>query len=301
MRRGPQLDCPPVATVRDWLEGARLRTLPASLAPVVLGTCSAHSLGAASLPRALLAAGVALALQVAVNFANDYSDGVRGTDAVRTGPPRLTGGGLATPTAVRRAAFTSFAVAAGLGVALVALSGMWWLVAAGGAAIVAAWFYTGGRHPYGYIGLGEVFVLLFFGWMATLGTTVTQALTVDGATWLGATGVGLVACAILMVNNIRDIPTDAVSGKRTLAVRLGDHRARVAFAALLWLALLLGALAAFWHLWALVVLVLAPAVWLISRPVLGGAGGRELIPVLRDTGFLAMGYASALGLGLVIG
>lgn len=290
-----------MATRKDWLEGARLRTLPASVAPVVLGTASAYSLGSGSLPRALLAGGVALALQVAVNFANDYSDGIRGTDALRTGPQRLTASGVVAPGVVKRAAFISFAVAGALGLLLVAVSGTWLLLAAGAAAIVAAWYYTGGKKPYGYMGLGEVFVFLFFGWMATLGTTWTQALALDAATWLGATGVGLVACGILMANNIRDIPTDSVSGKRTLAVRLGERHARRAFAALLFAPLVLGALATLWHPWAWAVVLLAPAAGLISRPVLAGASGRDLIPVLRDTGFYEIAYASTLGIGLIAG
>lgn len=289
-----------MTTMADWLEGARLRTLPAAVAPVLLGTASAYSLGAASIPRALLAAGVALALQVGVNLANDYSDGVRGTDAVRTGPPRLTGGGVVAPRTVKRAAFLSFGLAAVLGLALVVISGTWWLLAAGALAVVAAWYYTGGSRPYGYMGLGELFVFVFFGLMATLGTTWTQALAVDGATWLGAAGVGLIACALLMVNNIRDIPTDSQVGKHTLAVRLGDRDARRAFAALVFVPLLLGVAAAAWHPWATLVVLLVPAGLLLARPVLRGRTGRELIPVLRNTGFYEIAYAAVLGLGLVL-
>ncbi|NLI18310.1 MAG: 1,4-dihydroxy-2-naphthoate polyprenyltransferase [Actinomycetales bacterium] len=289
-----------MASVTDWLEGARLRTLPAAVAPVALGTASAWALGAASLPRALLAAGVALALQVGVNFANDYSDGVRGTDAVRSGPPRLTGGGLVAPRTVRRAAFASFGIAAVLGLVLVALSGAWWLVAAGGAAVVAAWYYTGGRRPYGYMGLGEVFVFTFFGLMATLGTTWTQAAAVDAATWLGAAGVGLIACALLMVNNIRDIPTDALVGKHTLAVRLGDRRARWTYTAMVAVPLLLGLGATSRYPWAWLVVGLVPAAVALARPVLAGRSGRALIPVLRNTGFYEIAYALVLGAGLVL-
>ncbi len=289
-----------MTTMADWLEGARLRTLPAAVAPVLLGTASAYSLGAASIPRALLAAGVALALQVGVNLANDYSDGVRGTDAVRTGPPRLTGGGVVAPRTVKRAAFLSFGVAAVLGLAMVVISGTWWLLAAGALAVVAAWYYTGGSRPYGYMGLGELFVFVFFGLMATLGTAWTQALAVDGATWLGAAGVGLIACALLMVNNIRDIPTDSQVGKHTLAVRLGDRDARRAFAALVFVPLLLGVAAAAWHPWAALVVLLVPAGLLLVRPVLRGRTGRELIPVLRNTGFYEIAYAAVLGLGLVL-
>lgn len=289
-----------MAQLADWIEGARPRTLPAALAPVILGTASAWSLGGASAPRALLAAGVALALQVGVNFANDYSDGVRGTDQVRTGPQRLTGGGLAAPHTVKLAAFASFAVAGVLGLVLVALSATWWLLLAGAAAVVAAWYYTGGSRPYGYMGLGEVFVFVFFGLLATAGTTWTQALMVDAATWLGASGVGLIACAILMVNNIRDIPTDSRVGKHTLAVRLGQRGARLAFAAMVLVPLALGAAAWWWHPWAPLVLALLPAAALLTRPVLRGETGLALIPVLRNTGFYEIAYALLLGAGLLL-
>lgn len=289
-----------MASMADWFEGARLRTLPAAVAPVALGTASAWALGAASLPRALLAAGVALALQVGVNFANDYSDGVRGTDAVRTGPPRLTGGGVVAPATVKRAALAAFALAGVLGLVLVALSGSWWLLAAGAAAVVAAWYYTGGSRPYGYMGLGEVFVFVFFGLMATLGTTWTQAARVDVATWLGAAGVGLIACALLMVNNIRDIPTDALVGKHTLAVRLGDRRARWGYVAMVVAPLLLALGATPLYPGAWLVVGLAPAALLLARPVLAGRTGRDLIPVLRNTGFYEIAYALVLGLGLVL-
>ncbi|MPV38230.1 1,4-dihydroxy-2-naphthoate polyprenyltransferase [Georgenia subflava] len=289
-----------MATLTDWLEGARLRTLPAAVSPVLIGTGAAAGLGQASVPRALLAAGVALALQVGVNFANDYSDGVRGTDDVRTGPPRLTGGGKASPGAVRRAALLSLGVGAVLGVVLVALTGSWWLLALGVLAVLAAWGYTGGRNPYGYLGLGEVGVFLFFGLMATLGTTWTQALELSWPAWAGAVGVGLIACALLMVNNIRDIPTDSQVGKNTLAVRLGDRRARWTYVGMVWAPVVLGVLCALSSPWALLVLLLAPAAVRLSRIVLGGAVGRDLIVVLRDTGLLELGYGVLLGLGLAL-
>ncbi|MFH5822001.1 1,4-dihydroxy-2-naphthoate polyprenyltransferase [Georgenia sp. AZ-5] len=289
-----------MATLTDWLEGARVRTLPAAVSPVLIGTGAAAGAGQASVGRALLAAGVALALQVGVNFANDYSDGVRGTDDVRTGPPRLTGGGKASPRSVKRAALLSLGVGALLGAVLVAVSGSWWLLAAGGLALVAAWGYTGGKHPYGYLGLGEVGVFLFFGLMATLGTTWTQTHALPWTAWAGASGVGLVACALLMVNNIRDIPTDARVGKTTLAVRLGERRARLAYAGMVWLPLVLGALCALESPWALLVLLLAPWALRVSRVVLGGAVGRDLIVVLRDTGLLQLGFGLLLGLGLAL-
>ena len=289
-----------MATLSDWLEGARLRTLPAAVAPVVLGTGAAVGLGAASPVRALLAAGVALALQVGVNFANDYSDGVRGTDDVRTGPPRLTGGGRASPASVKRAAVLALAVGALLGLVLVAVSESWWLLALGVLAIAAAWGYTGGSRPYGYLGLGEVGVFLFFGLMATLGTLWTQAGSLPWTAWAGAAGVGLIACALLMVNNIRDIPTDSQVGKTTLAVLLGDRRARLAYVAMIALPVVLGVLAASVSPWALLVLVLVPWVVRLSRVVLGGAAGRDLIVVLRDTGLLELAYGVLLGVGLAL-
>lgn len=289
-----------MATVADWLEGARLRTLPAAVAPVLLGTGAAAQVGGAHAGRAVLAAVVALALQVGVNFANDYSDGVRGTDDVRTGPPRLTGGGKAAPRTVKLAAFACFGLAAVAGLALVAWSGVWWFLAVGAAAVVAAWYYTGGKNPYGYLGLGEVFVFVFFGLVATVGTTYTQALAAPWTAWAGACGVGLIACALLMVNNIRDIPTDSVVGKRTLAVRLGDGAARRSFVGMLAAALLLGAACAVVAPWSLLVLALAPWVARLARPVLGGAGGRDLIRVLAGTGRLELAYGALLGLGLAL-
>ncbi|WP_413452061.1 1,4-dihydroxy-2-naphthoate polyprenyltransferase [Georgenia phoenicis] len=289
-----------MATFADWVEGARIRTLPAAAAPVLVGTGAAYDLGSGSVPRALLAGGVALALQVGVNYANDYSDGVRGTDDVRTGPPRLTGSGAASPGTVRLAAFASFGVAAVLGLVLCALAGTWWLVAVGALSVVAAWYYTGGRRPYGYSGLGEVGVFVFFGLVATLGTTYTQALSLSWAALAGAVGIGLIACALLMVNNVRDIPTDTVAGKRTLAVRLGDRRARLGYVAMVTVPLVLAVALAPAHPWALLTLLLAPVVVRLARIVLGGATGRELIVVLRDTGLLELGYGVLLGLGLLL-
>jgi 1,4-dihydroxy-2-naphthoate octaprenyltransferase len=289
-----------MATAGEWLEGARLRTLPAAIAPVLVGTGAAAQVDGAHLGRALLAAGVALALQVGVNFANDYSDGVRGTDADRVGPLRLTASGAARPGQVKAAAFASFAVAAVLGLALVALSGHWWLLTVGAAAIAAAWYYTGGRHPYGYLGLGEVGVFLFFGLVAVLGTTYTQAHTLTWPAGLGATGVGLLACALLTVNNIRDVPGDALSGKRTLAVRFGERRARRTYAWLLGLAMVVGAACAVEALGALLVLLVAPGAVILAITVLAGARGVLLKPVLAGTGMLELGYGVLLGLGLAL-
>ena len=289
-----------MATFKDWIEGARVRTLPASISPVVIGAGISAAMGEFSWLLTLLAAGVALFFQIGVNFANDYSDGVRGTDEYRLGPPRLTGGGKATPATVKRAAFSSFALACACGIALVALCGQWWLLAAGAGALLAAWFYTGGKHPYGYAGLGELFVLLFFGYMATVGTVYTQTLKAPLAAWILATGIGLVACALLMVNNIRDIPTDEQAGKRTLAVRLGENRARWSYYGMLAVAVVL---ASSMYLWGFTVLfgMLAMLVWVVylSRPVIRGAQGHELLPVLRNTGLFELVYAVAVTAGLV--
>ena len=289
-----------MATAAEWVEGARLRTLPAAVAPVLVGTGAAAHLGSASMGPALLAAGVALCLQLGVNFANDYSDGVRGTDLNRVGPMRLTASAAATPGQVRAAAVASLGLGALVGLALVALTGHWWLLVVGAAAIAAAWSYTGGRRPYGYSGLGEVGVFVFFGLVAVLGTTYTQADRISWPAGAGAVGIGLLACALLMVNNIRDVPGDSLAGKHTLAVRLGERRARVLYAWFLFWALLLGVACALAAPGALLVLfLLAPAV-VLSVTVLLGARGRVLLPVLVGTGMLELGYGLLLGLGLAL-
>ncbi|GGM33422.1 1,4-dihydroxy-2-naphthoate polyprenyltransferase [Promicromonospora citrea] len=289
-----------MATAAEWISGARPRTLPAAAAPVMVGTGAAAQVDAAAWLPALLALGVALALQVGVNYANDYSDGVRGTDLDRVGPMRLTASGAAAPGTVKRAAFVAFGVAAVLGLALCAVSGRWWLLAVGVVCVVAAWYYTGGKKPYGYRGLGEIAVFVFFGLVAVLGTTYTQAGTITAPAVLGAVGVGLIACALLMVNNLRDIPTDVLAGKRTLAVRLGDHRARRAYLVMIWLPLLLGALCAFWAPWTLLVLLLLGPAVLLSVPVLAGARGKLLVPVLAGTGLYELGYGVLLWFGLSV-
>lgn len=289
-----------MATPAEWLEGARPRTLPAAIAPVLVGTGAADQLGGAHLDRAALAAGVALALQVGVNFANDYSDGIRGTDLDRVGPLRLTASGAARPGQVKAAAWAAFGVGAALGLWLVATVGAWWLLAVGAVAILAAWGYTGGRNPYGYRGLGEVGVFVFFGLVAVLGTTWTQTGRLSWPAWAGAIGIGLLACALLMVNNIRDVPTDALVGKRTLAVRVGEHRARRLYTAFLVVPVLLGASCAVVAPWSLLVVLLALPVVLLSSTVLLGARGALLRPVLAGTGLLELGYGVLLGLGLAL-
>ena len=288
-----------MASAGQWLEGARPRTLPAAIAPVIAGTGAAAALPeGADLPRALLALLVALALQVGVNYANDYSDGVRGTDDDRVGPFRLVGSGAATPTSVRFAAIAAFAVAGLIGLGLVAVTGQWWLLAVGAAAIAAAWFYTGGRHPYGYLGLGEVFVFVFFGLVAVLGTTYTQTGTVSWTAVAAACGVGALACAILVANNLRDIPTDSVTGKRTLAVRLGDPRTRHLYLGLVAAAMLLALAVAPAHPLALAALLSLLVLRQAVSAVRGGAVGLGLIPVLRDTGKGELAYAVLLALAL---
>lgn len=291
-----------MATVNDWLEGARIRTLPAAVAPVILGAAIAYDEGGLSLPRTLFAALVALAFQIGVNFSNDYSDGVRGTDDARQGPPRLTGGGKADPKLVLKVAIAFFALACLAGLVLVALSGQWWLLGVGVAAVAAAWFYTGGDKPYGYMGLGEVFVLVFFGYVATVGTVYVQTGTAPALAWISATGVGLIACSLLMVNNIRDIPTDSLTGKHTLAVRMGDRTARRVFVAMLVMPLLLAVVIALlgWS-WAWLTMLTAPLVVVISRGVLAGAKGRELIPALKNAGLYELAYALTLGAGIILG
>ncbi len=223
------------ATARDWIGGARLRTLPLAIAPVALGTATAYTLGDQQLHwvRALLCLAVAIALQIGVNFANDYSDGVRGTDKRRVGPARLTGSGAATPRAVLTVALVFFALAAAAGIVLVVVSEQYVLLAVGAACIAAAWFYTGGKKPYGYYGLGELFVFVFFGVVATAGTTFVQVGTVNLETWIAGSAAGLLACAALMINNVRDRVYDAAAGKRTLAVLIGDLPARISYAVLM--------------------------------------------------------------------
>ena len=285
-----------------WWQGARPRTLPAAVAPVLVGTGAAAAEDGADLLRAGLAMGVALALQVGVNYANDYSDGVRGTDADRVGPLRLVASGAASARAVRTAAVAAFGVAAVLGVVLVGLTAQWWLLGVGAAAVLAAWFYTGGRSPYGYRGLGEVSVFVFFGLVATVGTTYVQLLRVTTVSVLGGVAVGCLATAILVVNNLRDIPTDSLTGKRTLAVRLGDRWTRRLFVALLALAYaLVVAIALGGYPRVLLAWLSLPWAVQAARVVESGASGPALIPPLSDTGKAELGLAVGLTVGLVLG
>ena len=270
------------------------------MVPVALGAAVAVGEGDPVWWRAALALVVSLALQVGVNYANDYSDGVRGTDDVRVGPVRLVASGLASPGAVKRAALAAFGVAAVCGLVL-AIATTWWLLVVGAAAILAGWGYTGGPRPYGYLGLGEVFVFVFFGLVATVGTTFVVVEHVNAASWVAGCAAGSLACALLVVNNLRDIPTDRQVGKRTLAVRLGERLTRWFYVLLLVSAMaLVVALGVTGQPWALVGLVgmvpAAPAV----KAVLAGAQGRALIGVLGATGRvqLVTGLSTALGVAL---
>lgn len=215
---------------KDWVGGARLRTLPLAVAPVAVGAGVADLSKSFSLTLTLLALAVSVLLQIGVNYSNDYSDGVRGTDAFRVGPARLTGSGLVNPKAVLKTALTFFALAAVAGLIAVVISGRWWFIAVGAIAIVAAWFYTGGKKPYGYAGLGEVVVFIFFGLVATIGTVWMQSDNIPQEAWVAGGAVGLLAVAVLIANNTRDIETDKLSGKNTLSVRIGDRASRILFA-----------------------------------------------------------------------
>lgn len=289
----------PRSAVRAWISGARLRTLPLSIAPVALGT------GAAMVPtedisklRVLLCLLVAIFLQIGVNYANDYSDGVRGTDAFRVGPPRLTGSGAVRPRTVLIVALSFFALAAVSGLVLVVLTGYWWLLAVGAVAILAAWFYTGGKHPYGYYALGELFVFVFFGLVATAGTTFILAGEVNTEAWLGGIAIGALACAVLMANNIRDIEQDKLAKKRTLSVLIGRTASRVVY--VVWIVIAYAVLAFLSLLYPKAPLVFFTL--LLSAPatliMLTAKTPREFILVLQLTSFFALAYGVGLGLAL---
>jgi len=289
-----------VASFAQWVEGARPRTLPNAIAPVIAGTGGAAWLHAASWWKALLALLVAVAMIIGVNYANDYSDGIRGTDDVRAGPLRLVGSKLAAPRTVLTAALVSLGVAAVAGVALAWFSAPW-LIAVGAVCIAGAWLYTGGSKPYGYLGLGEVAVFVFFGLVAVLGTQYTQALRVD---WVGlalAVAMGSLSSAVLVANNLRDIPTDSESGKITLAVRLGDAHTRVLYQGLLVVAFALTLVLMLATPWCAVGLIAAPLAARASAPVRKGLGGKDLIPVLRDTGLTMLVWAVAEAVALAFG
>ncbi|ALG85860.1 1,4-dihydroxy-2-naphthoate polyprenyltransferase [Gordonia phthalatica] len=286
-----------MATVSQWIEGARPRTLPNAIAPVIAGTGAALHLGDVCWWKVALALVVALALIVGVNFANDYSDGVRGTDDDRVGPLRLVGSGAASPQAVKVAAFASLGVGAVCGLVL-AIATAWWLVLVGAVCIAGAWFYTGGKRPYGYLGFGEIAVFVFFGLVAVLGT---QFVAADAIDWVGvgcAVAVGSLSSGVLIANNLRDIPTDAESGKITLAVRLGDRNTRIFYVLMCAVPVVVS----------VVLAIIAPAaaagliaVIPLAKPVkiiLGGTQGRGLIPVLALTGMAMLVWSVATAVGL---
>ncbi|MDQ0736005.1 1,4-dihydroxy-2-naphthoate polyprenyltransferase [Arthrobacter agilis] len=289
-----------MATAAQWLEGARPRTLPMAFAPVIIGSAAAYGLGSFKPLNAVLAVIVSVLLQVGVNYANDYSDGIRGTDNERVGPLRLTGSGVARPKQVKAAAFACFGLAVLAGLALILLSQAWVLVLVGVGCVAAAWGYTGGKNPYGYLGLGDLFVFVFFGLVATLGTTFTQADRLSAAAWIGAVSTGLIAMALLMANNVRDIPTDRAVGKRTLAVRLGDTPARISYVMMLAAAILLPLFLINDYPWVLLVLLLVPACLMPSWLMLKGKKRKSLIPVLKQTGLINLAFSVLFAAGIVV-
>ncbi|MEN9906627.1 MAG: hypothetical protein RL475_825 [Actinomycetota bacterium] len=279
--------------INIWIQGARPRTLPAAVAPVIVATVLA---GREWKPvQALLALIVSLALQIAVNYSNDYSDGIRGTDDDRVGPVRLVASGLASAQSVKRAAQLSFLIACIAGLVLASLSS-WWVILIGIASVLAAWGYTGGHTPYGYRGFGELSVFTFFGVVATVGTYYVQTLEITLAAFAASIPMGALSCALLAINNIRDIPGDEVVGKKTLAVKLGDKNARKFFVALLITAYIFPIFTG--HTLALLTLATAPAAYAIAREVLAGAKGVDLIPLLGRTGQLQLHFGLTFALAL---
>ena len=283
-----------------WVAGARPRTLPAAIAPVLVGTSlirrDHHSINYLNAALALL---VSLLLQIAVNYSNDYSDGIRGTDDNRVGPIRLVASGLATAGSVKRAAFISFGAAAAFGT-LLAARVSWWLLLVGAVCILAAWTYTGGKRPYGYSGFGEISVFLFFGVVATVGSYVVQSHRVTWQSILVSLPVGALSCSLLAINNLRDLPKDFLVGKRTLAVRMGENRARLLLIALLLVAHITAILAAFISLWTLITLLFIPFTWRIIKAISAGAQGAQLIPMLGQVGKLQLFLSTALAVALLV-
>jgi 1,4-dihydroxy-2-naphthoate octaprenyltransferase len=282
--------------LNKWIIGARVKTLPAAISPVLVGTALATEI---NWVNALLALIVSLSLQIAVNFANDYSDGIRGTDSNRVGPIRLVGSGLATAKSVKQAMFVSFSVAAIAGLIL-ALQTSYWLLLVGAISILAAWGYTGGKKPYGYFGFGEVSVFLFFGVVATVGSYYIQTQKISGQSVLLSIPVGALACAILVMNNLRDLPLDAQVGKRTFSVRIGDKNTRYFYVALLVLAQVISAYAYTFNSYALLTLIWLPLTVKNCRLVLQGITGKELIPLLISTARLQLLLSFTLGLALFL-
>ena len=289
-----------MADLRSWVSGARLRTLPLAVAPVALGAATADATQNFDLWLTLGALAVALFLQIAVNYANDYSDGVRGTDEFRVGPKRLTGSGAARAKDVKLVAFSFFGLAAVTGLALIIATAQYWLLALGTVAILAAWYYTGGKHPYGYAGLGEVVVFVFFGLVATVGTNYLQTLTLDPLAVVLGAAAGCYASAVLLINNIRDIETDTKANKKTLAVRLGDRRSRMLFLVLIYIPLAINILLILIYpatlLGLLNILLLVP----ISGIALSAKTPKELITGLRLTSYAGLGFGLLVGAGIAL-
>ncbi|WP_459706719.1 1,4-dihydroxy-2-naphthoate polyprenyltransferase [Actinophytocola sp. KF-1] len=279
------------ATAGQWVAGARVRTLPNSVAPVIVGAGAAGAIGEFNWWASLLALVVSLALQVGVNYANDYSDGIRGTDDTRVGPLRLVASGVASASAVKLAAFVCFGVAGVAGLLLVALTGHWWLISVGAVSVAAAWFYTGGPKPYGYSGWGEVAVFAFFGPVAVLGTLYVQTGEVTWPGVAGAVALGAISASVLVANNLRDLPTDREAGKITMAVRLGDRRTRVLYFVLVAVPFVVSVVLAVANPWSLLGLLAAVLVVPALRAVGSGGTGLALIPALRDTSLAMLAWA----------
>ena len=285
-------------TIKLWVEGARLRTLPLAIAPIAIGAGAASAVDKFDANLTLLALAVSLFLQIGVNYANDYSDGIRGTDEFRVGPLRLTGSKSVRPQAVKFAAFLFFALAAFSGLAIVLITQQWWFIGVGIAAIVAAWFSTGGKSPYGYSGLGEIAVFIFFGLVATYGTAYIQILAFDLNALMGSIAAGCFASAVLMVNNIRDIDTDIKAGKRTLAVKLGEKRAKALYYTMLWAPMVILLPYPFIYpatifAWVALLFVL-PATMIVRKP----EGPKDLILALKITSLASLSFALAFSFGL---
>ena len=287
-----------MASITDWVTGARVRTLPLAFSPVILGSAIAYSIDGFDPVIALLALSVAVFLQLGVNFSNDYSDGVRGTDEFRVGPQRLTGSGAVEPRKVLRVALGFFALAAISGLVIVVLTAQWWLLLIGALAILAAWYYTGGKDPYGYAGLGELSVFIFFGPVATLGTSFAQTLVFQPDAVMAGIGLGSIAAAVLVTNNIRDIETDRQAGKRTLAVFMGSKASKSLYLFLIWLPMIITlpyvlAYPATILSW-LVLLLVIP----LSLLVPTAKGPKELILALKLTSYTSVAWAVTLAIGI---
>ena len=287
-----------MASISDWVTGARVRTLPLAFSPVILGSAIAGSIDRFDPLIALLALLVAVFLPLGVNYSNDYSDGVRGTDEFRVGPPRLTGSGTVEAKKVLRVAFGFFALAALSGLAIVVLTAQWWLLLVGVLAILAAWYYTGGKDPYGYAGLGELSVFIFFGPVATLGTSYAQTLVFQADALIAGVGLGSLAAAVLVTNNIRDLETDKQAGKRTLAVFMGSKASKSLYLVLIWLPMIITlpyvlAYPAAVLSW-LVMLLVIP----LSLLVPSAKGPKELILALKLTSYASVAWAVTLAIGI---